>query len=349
MVIFSIAIFSIELLAAIILQLAKRRLPKVSKGDPIKAISFIIPFHNEQDRILPLIQSINASQFIGKCEFIFVDDYSTDATEQILKENLKIPYSCLKNEDKRGKKHAIHTGVLTAAHEFIITWDADIKFTPHYIQRLFDLAMADLIILPVKMTTKSLASKLATIEFTFIETFNLGFAGLHKAIACNGANLGFRKSTFLELNNARADYNIPSGDDMFLMWAMQKEHKNISVFKNKALAVSTSAPPTFLNVFRQRQRWKGKMKSPMNFATAIPLFLQFLVIISSAFTILLGIQNPVFFMLFGLKFLAELIATWSFVKQHFSHIFMLLIHQIWYPVYVLMLIGIPFSKEKRWR
>lgn len=351
MAIFCIAIFSIELLAAIVLQLAKFRLPKSSKNNPIKAISFIIPFHNEAERILPLIQSINASQFTGKCEFIFVDDYSNDRTVQLLKEQLKVPFQAIQNKYKKGKKRAIHSGVLAATHDFIITWDADINFKPDYIQSLFEeLKIADLIILPVKMTTKSFVSKLATIEFAFIETFNQGLAGFHNPIACNGANLGFRKAVFLELSESRTDYKTPSGDDMFLMWKMLEKNKNIVLYKNKALAVSTPAPSSFSAVIRQRQRWKGKMKSPipMTFATVLPLMLQFLVVGASIATVLLAVDQPLFYLLFALKFLAEMVASWSFIKQHFSHVIVLLIHQIWYPLYAIFLVGIPLRKEERW-
>lgn len=343
-----IAIFGIELLTAILLQLAKFRLPKNAKNDRIKGISFIIPFHNEVDRILPLIESINNSEFNGNCAFIFVDDYSTDDTEQLLKNQLKVPYKCVKNGYKRGKKRAIESGVYAAEHEFIVTWDADINFEQDYIQNLFNLPSSDLIILPVQMTSSTLAGKLACVEFTFIETFNQGLAGFHKPIACNGANLGFRKSVFLEMNKSRADYNIPSGDDMFLMWEMQKNSATIALYNNQNLTVSTPAPATFLAVIRQRQRWKGKVKSPMNFGIVFPLMLQLLVIAASVATILLAVHQPLFYLFFLVKFVAELIASWLFIKQHFFHILVLLIHQIWYPIYAIALIGLPLGKEKRW-
>jgi glycosyltransferase involved in cell wall biosynthesis len=348
MEIFCIGVFSLELLVIFYLLIGKGRIPKLQDGDQITAISFVIPFHNEQDRILPLIQSINASDYSGKCEFIFVDDYSTDETVQILKNQLKVPYRLTKNQEKKGKKRAIHKGVTAAKYKFIITWDADINFKPNYIQNLFDLPVADLIVLPVQMTSSTLAGKLASIEFSFIETFNLGFSGFRKPIACNGANLGFKKSAFLALRKVRTDYDIPSGDDLFLLWAMLKADKEISIYKNKSVAVSTEAPATFLAVIKQRKRWKGKMKSPVNFETALPVILQFLVMMASGFTIILGLQQPQFFFLFLLKFLIELLASWSFIKQHYSHFFLLILHQVWYPLYAVVLVGIPFSKEKRW-
>tara|TARA_B110000046_G_C13011463_1_gene406837 strand:+ start:1763 stop:2815 length:1053 start_codon:yes stop_codon:yes gene_type:complete len=348
MEIFCIGVFSLELLAIFYLLIGKSRIPKLQDGDQIAAISFVIPFHNEQDRILPLIQAINASDYSGKCEFVFVDDYSTDDTVQILQDQIEVPYRFTKNQDKRGKKRAIHKGVMAAKYKFIITWDADINFKPDYIQNLFDLPAADLIVFPVRMTSRKLAGKLASIEFSFIETFNLGFSGFRKPIACNGANLGFKKSTFLALSKLRTDYDIPSGDDLFLLWAMLKSEKEISIYKNKSFAVSTEAPATFLDVIKQRKRWKGKMKSPVNFETALPVILRFLVMMASGFTIILGIQHPLFFLLFLLKFVIELMASWSFIRQQYSHFFLLILHQVWYPLYALVLVGIPFRKEERW-
>ena len=67
MEIFCIGVFSLELLAIFYLLIGKSRIPKSQDGDQIAAISFVIPFHNEQDRILPLIQvtiRVNASLFL---------------------------------------------------------------------------------------------------------------------------------------------------------------------------------------------------------------------------------------------------------------------------------------------
>ncbi len=347
MEVFCITVFSVELLAAILMQFAKRRLPKTNGSSPIEAISFIIPFHNEQERILPLIESINASQFTGKCEFIFVDDYSTDETVNLITKHLKVPFTCISNQNDRGKKRAIKTGVVNAQYEFIVTWDADIKFKLDYIQNLFELAMADLVVLPVNMQSEILAGKLACIEFTFIETFNLGFSAFGKPIVCNGANLGFRKSAFLELNATRTDYNIPSGDDLFLLQAMLKHQKSVAVYKSGLFSVSTSAPTSFSAVIRQRQRWKGKIGSIISFASSLPLLLNVLMLFATIFTVMLGIYNPVCFLLFGLKFIAEIIAAWSFIKRDKTHVLVLVIYQVWYPIYAILL-SFNFGKEKRW-
>lgn len=347
MEVFCIAVFTVELLAAIFMQLAKYKLPKKAGNSPIEAIAFIIPFHNEQERILPLIESINTSLFTGKCEFIFVNDYSTDETVSLINKHLQVPFTCINNQGDRGKKRSIKTGVLNAQYEFIVTWDADVHFKSNYIQSLFELPLADLVVLPVNMESKTLAGKLACIEFTFIETFNLGFSAFGKPIVCNGANLGFRKSVFLELNATRTDYNIPSGDDLFLLQAMLKQQKNVAVYKSGLLSVSTSAPTTFSAVIRQRQRWKGKMSSIISLASSLPLMLNILMLFATIFTIMLGIFNPIYFLLFGLKFMAEFIAAWSFIKRNSSHVFVLLIHQLWYPIYAVLL-SFNFGKEKRW-
>jgi glycosyltransferase involved in cell wall biosynthesis len=277
-----------------------------------------------------------------------VDDHSTDGTVKILSDDLKVPFSCIKNADKKGKKYAIRSGVLKAKHEYIITWDADISIPSEYFNAIGLLPKDDLNILPVKMNGKNLLGKLSIVEFTFLETLGFGLAGFGQLVLCYGANLGFSKDAFLAVDKTRKDYDIPSGDDLFLLRAMELNGKLIQASSHSNVQVISPSASSFKELLQQRQRWFGKMGKLLKPRSIFPLILLISAQVAFVLGVVLSFVNPLFLLLLLFKFVAELLASWSFVKQSGLHIWVLLIHQFWYPVFCLLLL-FPIKKEDRWQ
>jgi hypothetical protein len=57
--------------------------------------------------------------------------------------------------------------------------------------------------------------------------------------------------------------------------------------------------------------------------------------------------EPLFLIPLAIKLFAEIIASTTFVFQKLTHIFVLMVHQIWYPFYLIRLL-FPVTAEKRW-
>lgn len=343
-----IALFGFQLLIAILLQLAAQKGKAKNIEESCAGLSVIVPFHNEALRIQPLIDSLNALEDIEHVEFIFVNDNSTDTTEQILEMHLNISFECIRNLDDKGKKQAIRSGVRRAKYDYIITWDADVSIPRDYFKRISKINKVDLNVFPVQMEAEGLIGKLAIIEFTFLETLGFGMAGVGQYSIAYGANLGFRKSAFWEVDEVRKDYTISSGDDLFVLAGMQEVGKVIAVNYDKNLAVKTDAPNGFVDLIQQRRRWFGKMNLLFDQSTILPLILLICVQFAGVITLVFSFTNVCFLIPLGVKFLAEGVASWRFVQRNPLNGLVLLIHQIWYPLYLLSL-GIPFPQENRWR
>jgi|SRR6185437_8345030 len=99
-------------------------------------LSVIIPAYNEAPTIhliLDRVKEVNLLQGIEK-ELILVNDCSTDNTEQVLLDYIKmhpeLNMQYYKHEVNMGKGAAIHTGIQKATGEYLVIQDADLEYDP---------------------------------------------------------------------------------------------------------------------------------------------------------------------------------------------------------------------------
>jgi dolichol-phosphate mannosyltransferase len=91
-------------------------------------LSIIVPVHNEQDNVVPLMEEIKVAMGPDCAyEAIFIDDLSDDDTAQVLKD-AKNQFETLRvliHKTNCGQSSAIRTGVLAAKGRLIATLDGD--------------------------------------------------------------------------------------------------------------------------------------------------------------------------------------------------------------------------------
>ena len=102
--------------------------------------SIVIPVHNEEGNLLPLIKEIEEvrAALEGTSEVIFINDGSTDGSESVLA-SIKELYKSVKIysfEKNVGQSPALSEGIRRAEGEVIITMDADLQNDPHDIPLL---------------------------------------------------------------------------------------------------------------------------------------------------------------------------------------------------------------------
>jgi glycosyltransferase involved in cell wall biosynthesis len=93
-------------------------------------ISIIIPCYNEETTIGKIVKKINDLNF-SDLEIIIIDDFSTDNTRKILKEEIKEKVSkIIFNEKNFGKGFCIKEGIKVSTGDIIIIQDADLEYEP---------------------------------------------------------------------------------------------------------------------------------------------------------------------------------------------------------------------------
>ena len=99
-------------------------------------LSIIVPAFNEGRTIHLILDRVAEVRLIGDIEkeLILVNDCSTDNTEEVLQEYIKLHpqlnIQYFKHEVNKGKGAAIHTGIQRSTGQYLIIQDADLEYDP---------------------------------------------------------------------------------------------------------------------------------------------------------------------------------------------------------------------------
>ena len=99
-------------------------------------LSIVIPCYNEQSTIKEIIKKVYAQSKFDK-EIIVIDDFSTDKTREILKNEINSQIDkLLLNEKNYGKGYSIRQGINAATGDYILIQDADLEYDPSDYEKL---------------------------------------------------------------------------------------------------------------------------------------------------------------------------------------------------------------------
>ncbi len=95
-------------------------------------LSIIVPVYNEQETIIPILKKIAAVSLpLGlEKEIIVVDDGSTDATKDKLKEFSAAGCFIFFQKTNQGKTSAVIKGIQQSTGDIILIQDADLEYDP---------------------------------------------------------------------------------------------------------------------------------------------------------------------------------------------------------------------------
>jgi cellulose synthase/poly-beta-1,6-N-acetylglucosamine synthase-like glycosyltransferase len=301
----------------------------VMNGDVRIRVSVIIAARNEEQAILPCLLDIAAQDYPRELiEVIVVDDDSTDNTNRVVNDFIRpgsmgdIHIHLLKT-DGRGngsKKQAIAYGISRSSGDLIITTDADTRRGSRWISAIagfYGRYRPKMILGPVAFHHESsIFMQFQSVEFLGLMGATAGSCGAGVPVLCNGANLAYERTAFLESGGFDNNLGFASGDDIFLMLRFRKRYGTgaIRYLGSREAIVATDAKPTLHEFLRQRIRWVSKSKGYKDAWLIFVSIITYLASFEFIPGIVIGIFFPRFFLfliaLFLVKSLAELPLVW---------------------------------------
>lgn len=320
-----------------------------SDGEPQTSFSVVVPFRNEEKNLVDLLHSFTTVNYPKDLfEIILVDDASEDLSVSAINEwKKKNPFFDLTvTENIRAsdspKKDAITNAISIAKYPWIITTDADCEVRRNWLLT-FDNYIQDndvqMIVGAVTFPSKGfLLSQFQQMDLLSLQGATIGSFGLNKAFMCNGANFGYTKKLFQELDGFNGNNHISSGDDVFLLQkAVAEFPKKVHYLKSQAAIVTTKPERSWLRLFMQRVRWASKAtayQSGFSKGLALVVFMTNLSLACGTLLLLFDLMPwKLLLPLFSLKFIIDFILLFKTNKFLKMCLYSVIISSIIYPFF----------------
>ncbi len=105
-------------------------------------LSIVVPLYNEEANVALLTRKIHESLEGYQYQIVYVDDFSTDKTRQIVQEMKDKRVHLLALKKNYGQSLALAAGLDYAEGEYIITMDGDLQNDPSDIPQMLDHALS---------------------------------------------------------------------------------------------------------------------------------------------------------------------------------------------------------------
>ena len=299
---------------------------KLNDSPAKTTFTVIIPFRNEAENLPALLNSIAELNYQNSLfEIILVNDDSEDISKEIVSKFMStsaLDITLIENERQSNspKKDAISSAIKISKYDWIITTDADC-ILPKYWLDSFDVFIQQndvkMVVGPVTYhQVNGFLQHFQLLDFLSLTGSTIAGFGINKPFLCNGANLGYKRSFFNDINGFEGNDTIASGDDIFLMEKALKTDKNsVKYLKSKQATVQTLAQPNFKSLLAQRIRWANKTSNyNNNFAKLVGLLVLLAnsVVVIGFVLVALGLfQFKTFTYLFLLKLLIDFLLIYK--------------------------------------
>ena len=105
-------------------------------------LSIVVPLYNEEDNVTLLTQKIHESLVGYNYQIVYIDDFSTDRTRQVVKEMKDEKVHLIELKKNYGQSLALAAGIDYANGEYIITMDGDLQNDPSDIPQMLSYAVS---------------------------------------------------------------------------------------------------------------------------------------------------------------------------------------------------------------
>lgn len=238
--------------------------------------SVVIPARNEAQNLPLLLQDLRAQSLDPAAfEVIVVDDFSTDATAQVVRDEqqgfpglhlLQLADVLGSEKENSYKKMAIALAIERAQGQWIVTTDADCRVGPNWLALYAAYVRQNnccFVAAPVHIAPQNnLLGLFQGLDFMTLQGITAAAVAAQFHSMCNGANLAYRKQAFVAVGGFAGIDHLASGDDLLLMHKIKQAFPGQLGYLFHAGAIVRTAPVDNWKAFwAQRIRWASKADS----------------------------------------------------------------------------------------
>ena len=338
-----------------------KKLP-IKEETTFPAVSIVIAAHNEAQRIVPTLKSLEALEYPrDKYEVILVDDASSDETAGIIERysrrhaHWKLLRITRDGDFASGKKKALKTGIAQANGEIIFTTDADCVVPPRWLRYMTAYFEDDVHMVLGYSPLKRFRGWLNTV-LQFDNLFSAIVAAAPTAwgfpLTSVGRNLAYRKKTYHALGGFDALKNRRSGDDVYLTERFRKKSTGRIVFCPHPETFVETLPPQGFRAFWHQQIRKNSKTLRKGWATSFFSLFAFLIY---AYLWLFPLFAPHYFLIWlgviVLKLLLEFLIL-TVAARMFRRTFLIVylpLFQLIYPLYITFFTVLGSLQLYQWK
>lgn len=335
---------------------------KNTEGLFSESVSVVICAKNEEKNLKEYLPSI-LKQDYPNYEVLVVDDNSTDASLEILREfKSQYPHlTILENQGSEryiGKKKALSLGIKNAKYDYLLLTDADCRpASENWIKKMVSHFSKKQIILGIGATQKqaSFINKVvrwetlqAAIEYNSFALAKMPYMGV-------GRNLAYEKSLFTNIGGFESHIGLASGDDDLFV-SESGEYSELGLQLDPE-AFTYSKSPESLKIWWRQKRRHMSTSSYYRFWPKVLLTLYGLSQLSFYLFLPIGIilfyQWKMFWILLLIKFFLQVVILLPLAKrlQSMDCIYLYPIWEFCSTIFVTLvhLQNSFFGKPKAWK
>ena len=228
-------------------------------------VSVIVAVKNGEQSLPNILNDLEQQNYNGHCEYIIVDDQSTDKTKSIIKtleqSNNKFKYTSSTNGDKRlsFKKRALDAGIKLASHEILLFTDVDCKLKNTWIDSMANCFKKNVdYVIGYSEVSKpyNLVSWFQKIDLLMMFAAGRGMCNLKAPFASIGQNQAYRKKIYQKIGFLNIKNSIQGDDTLFLQLCLKNNINVIFNDCNKSF-VQSRIEKKIGYFLKQRIRWAG--------------------------------------------------------------------------------------------
>jgi biofilm PGA synthesis N-glycosyltransferase PgaC len=289
---------------------------------PLPLVTLLIPARNEAANIGKLLEAIQQQTYPAKqLEVIVINDHSTDETVWVAQQFSFAKLIHLTDEhDQAHKKRALEKGIAQAKGSFIVCTDADCVPRPKWIETMVQYHLQKKVVFaaaPVLLENDhSILGRFQTLDFLVLQ--GITAAGIQQGFIymANGANMGYTKAVFEEVEGYKGVRHVASGDDFFLLHKIKDRYPHqIGFVQSADTIVRTAAMPSWSTFLHQRIRWASKSTHYRSRSIQFVLLLVWLYNLAFIAGLFLALENLQWLYVVLIALLIKTALEWPFVKS----------------------------------